>query len=1020
MIKIVIKFLVLKLLKTCCILLFIAIGTLAYGQYRLANFKQYSIADGLANNKILSIAQDDHGYMWIGTISGLNRFDGGHFEHIDELLPAEKHNTAYPLIHNFGNNLLGIGTEEGAYMLNTTSLNLRHIKLPCSKELNYYKNNVQGLALTNKGHLALSTKTGFYVVDNKDKVIFENNHYTDADIGKTWILYGHKLAKDDKGQLIQMADDGTNRYDADKNSFTHDPSFPFLPNNDRATSGTLFFNTPQFLFTLSFKNKMLYAYHLVTKEKYTIALSKAQLGNLFWNTSIVKKSDSEYLINGKSGIYHLSFDSVQNKMALSELPDMPEVNAYTIFIDSEGMLWLGTNNGLYKEEIPHSIQSYAFGLTTKTNHTDICKHSSSIVAALDNGYIIEYDAKTKQQIKKINVSKLGLAKINSVENSTDNNYFVGTDKGLYQLNLTTESIKKVVLNKCNKDFDNDLYITRIIKDKSGNIVLMTADANLQLIYNRNTDCFDWVLKDYKHKRPNISVAFGLSDDKDQNYWFYGDGIYKYNKKKNTIDSVMMSMTIDGHYYRVFYIEFNTHNDAFIRLLNANWLVVKNDGKQVMLHQNDLIPLGISPVTIIDDYIYYVSAQSKLVRLNTLNFDYKLYATAEGFQSSDLTNTKFVKINDKVYFASTHSLLELDIKPPTINKAKVIIGQIKIGDKLIYDVSNALTLPYSQNSFSIKYNVVDLHSHANNKLSYRLLPSESNEWMKLEAYEINFNKLPASKYQLEIKNESYNNFYPASITKLSITVLPPWYNTWWFYLVCIVCLSYLVRAYIKNRIAKIRLRNEIENKLSQSEMKALQSQMNPHFVFNCLNSIKLLVVQNETQRAASYLNKFSSLIRSILDESQKSVIDLQSAIKHLNEYFELEQLRIKDLNYKITVAPSINQAYATLPSMLIQPLAENAIWHGKNIEENKSEVLVKFTETDEYLICEIEDFGVGFDESTNKVANHNSVGLSNITKRILLLNQQYNQNNKIELINKRQSGTGKGTIVRLSFEKNNLI
>ncbi len=168
--------------------------------------------------------------------------------------------------------------------------------------------------------------------------------------------------------------------------------------------------------------------------------------------------------------------------------------------------------------------------------------------------------------------------------------------------------------------------------------------------------------------------------------------------------------------------------------------------------------------------------------------------------------------------------------------------------------------------------------------------------------------------------------------------------------------------------------------AELEQQALRSQMNPHFIFNSLNSIQRLYVEGKTHGANEYMADFSTLMRKILDNSAKNKISLKEELNTLQLYFEMEKLRCGEmLEYEIQVDPEIDQLNTMVPPMVIQPFAENAIWHGILPKKEKGSVKIELKKTNEGLLCNIEDDGVGL---SNKTGNHESKGIQLTEQRLL--------------------------------------
>lgn len=204
--------------------------------------------------------------------------------------------------------------------------------------------------------------------------------------------------------------------------------------------------------------------------------------------------------------------------------------------------------------------------------------------------------------------------------------------------------------------------------------------------------------------------------------------------------------------------------------------------------------------------------------------------------------------------------------------------------------------------------------------------------------------------------------------------------------------------IQNKVVEAQKIKQIETafeqKIAETEMTALRAQMNPHFIFNCLNSIKLYTLENDSQTASEYLTIFSQLIRLVLENSRSEKVTLQKELETLRLYIELEAMRFKDkVKYQINIAPEIDQQYIDIPPLLLQPYVENAIWHGLMHKKEGGNICIDVTLPSEHCLqIEITDDGIGRElaaEYRSKSATRQkSFGLKMTSERIDIINQVY--------------------------------
>ena len=257
----------------------------------------------------------------------------------------------------------------------------------------------------------------------------------------------------------------------------------------------------------------------------------------------------------------------------------------------------------------------------------------------------------------------------------------------------------------------------------------------------------------------------------------------------------------------------------------------------------------------------------------------------------------------------------------------------------------------------------------------------------------------------------------------LNILPPWWDTWWSKSIGILILlltGYRIYTYRTNQIIHD---NKIQNQILELERSALQAQMNPHFIFNCLNSIQNYIVQSEKELAIQYLGRFASLIRSTLNASVAGKVIISEEINLLNNYLELEKLRFKNrFTFEILVDNELDIYSEELPPLLIQPYVENAILHGISKRKHGGIITVSFSKDADNLIVIIEDNGPGIDNLDDDMTRSGlkkSFGMS-ITRNRLDLLSSHSGRNVVEVENINDpSGNILGTRVRIQINLNSV-
>ena len=215
--------------------------------------------------------------------------------------------------------------------------------------------------------------------------------------------------------------------------------------------------------------------------------------------------------------------------------------------------------------------------------------------------------------------------------------------------------------------------------------------------------------------------------------------------------------------------------------------------------------------------------------------------------------------------------------------------------------------------------------------------------------------------------------------------------------------------------KEKIQNVLQNKFAQMEMKALRSQMNPHFIFNAINSIQHYVLTNEKELANKYLVKFSQLMRNILDLTKQELISLASELDTINLYLDIESLRFNNaFSYNINVSPEVFLNDVRLPPLIIQPFVENAIWHGLLLKEGNKKLTITVFKKEEFLVIEIDDNGIGREAAqkfSEKELRRKSFGMEITQDRLSVLEKVFGLSISFEILDKKDiKGIAQGTTV----------
>ncbi|HXB13014.1 MAG TPA: histidine kinase, partial [Bacteroidia bacterium] len=272
--------------------------------------------------------------------------------------------------------------------------------------------------------------------------------------------------------------------------------------------------------------------------------------------------------------------------------------------------------------------------------------------------------------------------------------------------------------------------------------------------------------------------------------------------------------------------------------------------------------------------------------------------------------------------------------------------------------------------------------------YRLQGLDTS-WHSTNTTEISFNQLPPGNYTFEVKAINADNVLSSHAAEFAFIIEPPFWLKWWFITFEILLGAGLAYLFIQMRLKAITAKEEektrINKIIAEYEITALRTQMNPHFIFNAINSIQHYVLQNNGREAYNYLAKFSRLIRMMLNNAQEKKLTLHQEIEMLELYIQLEQLRFSgSFRFQLNVDAEIDTEQVYMPAMLIQPYVENAIWHGlMNLKDRTGALLtISITRNETFLKISIEDNGVGRAQAKllQKDNTHRSIGMELTRKR----------------------------------------
>lgn len=594
------------------------------------------------------------------------------------------------------------------------------------------------------------------------------------------------------------------------------------------------------------------------------------------------------------------------------------------------------------------------------------------------------------------------------------------------------------------DYDDIRLITR---DHSGNVWFPAYGEK----HGGNLFKFDWQMQKFvgfragTHGLPVGQIRSIMADQQGQVWLGYqaSGGVYRFNPMTNVATLVLKPTT--GEQNGVIGIVDDPARQKI-------WIARNKDGIWEY-DQRKKTARRISREEVYgDDYfgvtfhltksgLLWFKNYTGLVRLNPATGQLNRFGVE--YDLRDFFNLRFDKSEDDEFFYGRFRFYDRDIRPDN-KQAKVVFSFIKVFDKEYLshkslNYANEIALDYDQNFFSVGFSALSYFHPEKNQYAYQLV-GFNKDWIQTGNNPIaTFTNVPPGQYVLRIRGTNHNGLW-SPIRNLSLIILPPFWQTGWFRALLLSLLSMVVfmlyRFQVERRTLKARLEAEearrqqkeaelkekeaaYQLKLSRTEMAALRSQMNPHFIFNCLNSIQYFTALHDVERTSDYLTRFSRLIRLVLENSKSDKVTLTSEIEVLRLYIEMEAMRFpQKLHYQINVDSAIDADWLQIPPLLLQPFVENAIWHGLMHKDEGGTVQVMIEQPHEHLLhVEITDDGVGRAKAaaykSKSATKTKSFGMKITAERIDIINQLYQIQTQIQvkdLVNEQGQAIGTTVIV----------
>lgn len=1013
-------------------------------QYDEKDFVHYTVKEGLSENYITCLNQDERGYIWIGTDIGLNRFDGHAFK------PFFQGTKTLPLLSgsisklkSFGPQQLGIVSRGGFQLLNTKDLSVKNYIIPDSTAFSIHRNRAWDAIALYGGLYAVTTASGFYVFEASGRLKFRHDAYQLKDVGRKRIHYGRDMFPlDDTECLVFVNSDGLALYDGGKNSFQDISKNASLQTVDEWTNfyadtseknlgwtGRYQLNRDEYILMRFADNNM--AYYNRKSNKTVVSSLDISLIEFNWESKITWLTDSSFLVNGgNSGFYLFYINRMNGKIRANPVKFLPGYKIQCLYIDKDKRLWVGTSKGLLQQKLVTPVVrsvSYQPSLSDSITGGFSCayRYRDKLYLgrfSLYKGLVIT-DTATGKIVRQIEFygKKNQWNEIRSIQMYHPDTLWIGSTRGLLWFDVKTAHYGKVLDEK---KYASNLPEINILGPvaKDGYAWMCSILKGVVARYHIASRSFTFFTSKTQPSLPFDKVK-SIAYDAYGDVWIGGHSLARWNTGKQIFDT-LISVYGGPNRYEDDIVTLIADNKGSLWLHNAyNGLLEYRikEKKFVSYTMKEGLPsdvlYGFSPV--INDHLW-IAGHNQLSSFNTLTKKVMVYDFQDGVPDDKPSSHYLFYDTERrmLYLLNEHVLATMSLPEPPIgdySKDLVMEELIVNNDRHIFYPASGLRLKPGQNNLSLYFGIIDFESGNNYQFAYKL--NETDDWTDLGGQRvINLTRLFPGNYTVWLRSTGKSGVQ--KMQQFSFVIASPFWKTNGFLVASVLLFVSLIYLLYRFRIRQVRQKANIDKQLSQAEMKALHAQMNPHFIFNSLNSIREMILTNKNKEASHFLGKFAHLIRMTLDQSGQSFISLRTTIGYLTRYIEMEQIRNSYFTCRILADEELDADETVLPPMLIQPFVENAIWHGTTDRQKSINITIDFKKEQNQLVCIIEDNGIGINESLKNRSGgndiHRSVGIENVNNRIRLLNEKYNLRSCISIKDKKDipGHTGTGTVVTL--------
>ncbi len=899
-----------RLLLLATISLFLGLSVAAQQNIQTID---YTTREGLSSNSVYRTVVDKKGFLWIATGNGVSRFDGRKFE---------TYTTARGLTDN---EIIDLFIDSSGIIW---AIPFRRTPCYYNVRKDRFENENTDEALNTielaNTHRAQALQYGGMAFANNERELYIYKN------GKT-TAYSHFLAQ--RSALIQRI-------------YEYQPGKMLLFSEDSIR----YFDEGKIVRAIPLRLTLI-GTECMGSKMYLAQSRKITALTIGKNGEIESRLEKEFPFDirifcctGKS----LAITSASGNTYLLDRNTLVvrdnvlnEAQVRNVMEDKDGNTWLATmESGLVKVQ-QKRISSYTAVKEMEQNFNALIKTPSFIVAGTNNGEVYVYDGLYAVKRIPLTDGRNIDAWVRRIV-QTKEGIFVSTQVGSFLFDSNMKNLQSSFTGA----FNRASKTAALLNDST----LGTGTHSQAWKYNLSTGRWtDSIIK---------RVTAMAADVRGRVYVGSNDGLFRWDA-----DSLIaFGKKYTACNFRVNTIACSPDSIVWVGLGTDSLLALKDDRLLASFALGGIIPGNICQSLYCNkagelwlgtnlglNRIRYRMVNEKLTITNTY------FGVADGLPG-DQVNDITIR-NDTVYVATSGgiSYLPASLLLPVADIATYVTRVTINGED--EEMRESYSLPYYKNDISIDFSGVDLTGFIP-LFEYTV---NDGEWRRATSIRL---RLAPGNYKIRIRAIKRDGSPSPQEASVQFIVRAAFWRTTWFR-VLVSMLVFGAIIYFLQRRSQTRRRQAVakaitEKKLAELEMQALMSQINPHFVFNSLNSIKGFIYDKELKEADRYLDKFSDLLRSTLDNAQASVITLKDEVRYLDTYLQLEMLRFRDkFIYQLRVDASLDPETVYVPAMLLQPYVENAIRHGvRHLDNRQGIITIAAAKSADYLVCTIADNGIG--------------------------------------------------------------